>query len=111
TPDPAGATGHADRQVRRTDALQLPDERRRGDSRILPTAAARQGRAGRLRMVDRGLEQPRSAEPVAEPGSQPDHSRPHVQPPAARTPRSPAAERLPADSTGANHAWLVVART
>src|SRR5690606_11892156 len=46
-----------------------------------------------------------------EPGSQPDHSRPHVQPSAARTPRSSAAERLPADSTGANHAWLLVART
>ena len=53
--------------------------------RVLRAAAARQGRAGRRRMVHGRLEQPRPAEPVAQPRGQRHHPRPRLQPDAVRS--------------------------
>ena len=65
----------------------------RAHLRVLRPAAARQGRAGRRRMGHRGLQQPRPAEPGAEPGGQRHHPRPRLQrgPVRAARPHDPAA--------------------
>ena len=54
----------------RQHAVPPPAARRRADLRILRAAAARQGGAGRRRLEHGRLEQPRPAEPVAQPRGQ-----------------------------------------
>ena len=61
-------------------ALPPPAARRRAHLRILRAAAARQGRGDRRRVGHRRLEQPRPAEPVAQPRGQRHHPRPRLQP-------------------------------
>ena len=78
-PDPAGPARHADRQDGGDHAVPPAAGRRRADLRVLRAAAARQGRADGRRMGHRRLQQPRPAEPGAEPRGQRHHSRPRLQ--------------------------------
>src|SRR5207249_2073535 len=73
-----------------------PAGRRPADPRVLRPPAAWQGRAGRPGLVHRRLEQPRPAQPVAEPGGQRDHPPPRLQRRVARTHAAPDPRRLPA---------------
>ena len=82
-------------QTRRA-ALRPPAARRREDLRVLQAPSARQGRGDRRRLVDGRLEQPRSAQPVAQSRGQRRAARRRLRSHAARAPRRPDPARLPA---------------
>ena len=100
--------GEPDMPIVKTARELLYDHLQRAgvqDLRVLRAPAARQGGAGRRRVGDGRLEQPRPAEPVAQPRGQRDHPRPRLQPAAARAPRTTlmrerAAREVDADSRG-----------
>ena len=70
-----------------------------------------QGGAGGRRMGHGGLEQPRPAEPVAEPGGQPGDPRPGLQPAVARPPAAARRRQVQSRDVAAHHRPLVAGAT
>ena len=92
-----------------THALPPAAGRGRAHLRILRAAAARQGGVDGRRMGHRRLQQPRSAEPGAEPRGQRHHPRPRLQPAPVPAPGPPDAAQLPSDrARGARRAARLV---
>src|SRR5690606_12041217 len=96
----AGQSRHADGDQREPRAVSLPARRRRAHRRVLPAPPARKAGAGRRRLGHGRLQQPRSAQPVAEPGSERAGPRPRLQRPRPRTAAVADRPSLPPDRQG-----------
>src|SRR5690606_15788041 len=92
-------------------ALQLPAARRRGHSRVLSAALARQGGTGGRAVGHRRLQQPGPAEPVVQPGGQPVHPRSGLQPAAQPASAGLGQRAVQAGHPGTHGPWLLVAGT
>src|SRR5690606_898237 len=105
----AGPAGHA-AGAHRTPPVSPAGRIRRGVARILPAPVPRQGGRRRSRVGHRGLQQPRSPEPLAQPRVQPGGARSPLCRRTALAPAAPRARGLRTGRPGAHAAVATVAR-
>src|SRR5690606_22292153 len=94
-PGGPGRTGYLDGIDRGAHPVPPPGRKRRGHPRVLPAPVPRQGRGDRPRMGHGRLQQPGSAEPVAQPRSQPVRARSGLRQRPARAPATVDGRGLP----------------